>query len=125
METREDGYEISAPLWPSSKVNPKELMSAIAEYLKYGYDKSQIKVDQNSSKIINISFVDAKTLMAVWTIGGYIKIKVDIPETKYAEIYEAKDWTPMMPNEAMAYAIHGVTRRIIDDPIIQDYILCR
>jgi hypothetical protein len=131
-ETREDEYVI----WTlhsgltKSTVNPKELTSAILEYLKYGFEKSQIEVDSNSPKIVHVSFEDAKTLPGVFSKGSEFKLKVDIPETKYSEIYEAKEWQAQFldydaHHDATAYAIHDVTRQIIDDPVIQDYILCR
>lgn len=123
IETREDDHIFYDPLISKHAINPKELTSSIVEYLKYGFEKSQIKIDSNSSKIINISFHDAKDIRAIWTIGGEIKIKVEIPEKKYSEIFEATDWT-MDFLTPLALASHVVTRKIIDDPVIQDYILC-
>lgn len=124
IETREDDHIFYDPLISKHAINPKELTSAIVEYLKYGFEKSQIKIDSNSSKIINISFHDAKNMRAIWTIGGEIKIKVEIPEKKYSEIFEATDWTMSDFLTPLALASHVVTRKIIDDPVIQDYILC-
>jgi hypothetical protein len=124
MEMRDKDYSIFNPPTGKSTINPRELTIGFVEYLKYGFEKSQITVDSKSSRIIHISFMDAKTLRGVWTIGGNIKMKVSIPETKYSHIYEAKDWSPTTLSKAMAYAIHDVTRKIIDDPVIQDYILC-
>ena len=124
IETRDDDHIIYDPLIAKHAINPKELTSAIIEYLKYGFEKSQIKIDSNSSKIINISFHDAKILSGIWTIGGEIKIKVEIPEKKYSEIFEATDWTMSDFLTPLALVSHVVTRKIIDDPVIQDYILC-
>lgn len=105
-------------------VNPKELTTAVVEYLKHGFEKSQIKIDNNSSKIIHISLADAIFINKLGSLGGLIKIKVDVPEIKYSEFYQAKDYTMAGVPECMAYAAHVVTRQIIDDPVIQDYILC-
>jgi len=126
METRVEDYDFSAPHTAGNvTLNPKELTSAIVEYLKYGFERSQIKVDSNSSKIIHVSFKDVNLLRGFFRIGSNIKMNVNIPETKYSEIYEAKDWAPSTFFTAAAYAIHDVTRKIIDDPVIQDYILCK
>jgi hypothetical protein len=125
VETREDDYVFFNPPGLERTVNPKELTSAIVEYLNDGFRKSKIEVKHDSSKIIHIAFEDAKTLRGFWTVGGEIKMKVDIPETNYSEIYEAKDWVYGDLLKALAGAAHIVTRKIIDDPVIQDYILCR
>lgn len=108
-------------------VNPKELTTAVVEYLQYGFEKSQIKIDNNSSKIIQISLENAEYINTLGFLGGgsVIKMKVEIPEIKYSESYQAKDYTMAGIPECMAYAAHIVTRQIIDDPVIQDYILCK
>lgn len=106
-------------------VNPKELTTAVVEYLKYGFEKSQIKIDNNSSNIIHVSLADAVYVDNLGSPGGKIKVKVDIPEKKYSEFYQARDYGLAGIPECMAYAAHVVTRQIIDDPVIQDYILCR
>ena len=125
VETREENYFFFSGY---DSINPKELTSVIVEYLKYGFEESQIKVDSNSSKTIYVSFKDINGL-PVWLslkfVEGNIKMKVDIPETKYSNIYEAKDKALISVSKALAYAAHGVTRQIIDDPVIQDYILCK
>ncbi len=106
-------------------VNPKELTNAIVKYLQYGFEKSQIKIENSSSKVIHVSFAYAEWINDLGSMGAKIKMKVDIPEIKYTEFYEAKDYTFAGIPVCMAYAAHAVTRQIIDDPIIQDYILCK
>jgi hypothetical protein len=125
VETREDDYVFWNLPTATHSINPKELTVGIVEYLKYGFEKSQIKVDSNSSKIIHVSFKDVKALIRLGTTGSNIKMNVNIPETKYSEIHEANGWSYGNLPKSMAYAAHGVTRKIIDDPVIQDYILCR
>jgi len=88
-------------------------------------EKSQIKIENSSSKVIYVSFGDAEWINDLGSMGAKIKMKVDIPEIKYAEFYEAKDYTFAGIPVCMAYAAHVVTRQIIDDPIIQNYILCK
>lgn len=128
MEVREEDYHIRDNLVPpvmSFFVNPKELTTGIVEYLKYGFEQSKITCDNNSTRIIQISFKDSQILRGTWMTGNKIQIKVDIPEIKHSEIYEATDWAHADPLKAVAYSIHRVTRQIIDDPLIQNYILCK
>lgn len=47
-----------------------------------------------------------------------------IPEKKYTKIYEHSDTTPKAAPIAVAYTIHEITWKIINDPFLQDYILC-
>ncbi len=126
MEKREEEIVIfhGGGLFPRT-VNPKELTTAFVEYLKYGFEKSQIKIDNSSSKTIQISLENAEFINTLGSLGGVIKMKVEIPEIKYSESYQAKDYTMAGVPECMAYAAHVVTRQIIDDPIIQGYILCK
>jgi hypothetical protein len=126
VETREADFVFFNPYREAKEtVNPKELMDGIVEYLKYGYERSQIKVDNNSAKIIQLSFINAKAVR--WfSWNGMIQIRVDIPDTKYSPvIYEAEDKRRGDIYTPIAHAIHKVTRKIIDDPVIQDYILCK
>ena len=46
------------------------------------------------------------------------------PETGFTKFYEARH-NSGSEYAAPVYAIHSVTRQIIDDQEIQDYILCR
>ena len=67
--------------------------------------------------------IDFKAIAGFWSFGSYFKMGLIIPETEFNKSYEAKD-NSGHGYTAAAYAIHTVTRQIIDDPIIQDYLLC-
>jgi hypothetical protein len=99
-------------------------MDCVCLYLKNGFEKSSIKSDDQSSKVIQVKMEDLKSVAGVWTFGSYFKLELIIPETKFTKFYEAKD-NSAHGYAAPAYAIHNVTRQIIEDPVIQDYILCR
>jgi hypothetical protein len=128
-ETREDDYVYLNYNEYKRTINRRKLMNAVVEYLKDGFQKSNIIIDPNSSKIIKVSLSDAKASSADatgWVWNADIKIKVDIPEINYSSIFEAKDRAHMGADmRAMAYASHVLSRQIIDDPLIQDYILCK
>lgn len=104
--------------------NRKELADGLIDYLKQGYRKSQINVDDSSDKAIRINLKELKLVRGVWVLGGAGSVDVSIPETKYSEVYSARD-NAVDKNVAFAYVLHALSRRIIDDPVIQDYILCR
>jgi len=124
IETRTEDFEVLQNPPASGVINPKEMVDSICMYLKNGFERSRIKGDDHSNKVIQVKMEDLKSIAGVWSFGSYFKIQIIIPETKLTKFYEAKD-NSGMGYTAAAYAIHGVTRQIIDDPEIQNYILCR
>ena len=118
IDMRPDSFHVSLP------INPKELTVGIVDYLKSGFKKSRIEVDDNSPKTIEISLKDAIMERGMWVRGGKVQLQVRIPEIRHEEVYTAKD-NHYRFDGAMIYAIHKVSRQVIDDPIIQDYILCK
>lgn len=124
-ETREDGIDMRPDLFSLHyPINPKELTTGIIDYLKYGFKRSQIDIDESSPKTIKISLEDAKLERGGWTLGGNVQLKVEIPETRYVELYSVIEYD-IGHGKVMAYAVHKISRQIIDDQNIQDYILCR
>jgi len=124
-ETKEEYVIAERP--QKTIINPKELTKGIVEYLKYGFEISKIKVDSNSSKTIFVSFIDTKMLPSGFISSGQMRVNVNIPETKFSKIYVGiGSQGPIALGRALsAYAIHDITRKIIDDPVIQNYILCK
>lgn len=123
IESRTADYEtmINPPSY--GVINPKDLMDAVVAYLDYGFQRSHIKVDAHSTKILQIKMVDLKSIAGVWSFGSDFKAELTIPETGFTKLYEAKD-NAAIAYTAAAYAIHDVARQTIDDPAIQDYVLC-
>jgi hypothetical protein len=105
-------------------INPKEMMDSVTLYLRNGFEQSGIKSDDKSKKVINIKMQDLKSTAGFWSFGSYCSLELIIPETKFSKFYEAND-NSGHGYAAAAYAIHRVTRQIIDDPEIQNYILCK
>ncbi len=89
------------------------------------FEKCNVKADANSAKILQVSMYGASFTQGVWAQGADIRLKVEIPEKQYTEIYEATDNSPKSAMRAMAYAIHQITWDIINDSVIQDHILCK
>jgi hypothetical protein len=124
IENRIEDYETLQNGPSIGFINPKEMMDSVCLYLKNGFEKSRIKVDDQSTKVLQVKMIDLKSTAGAWTFGSYFKMELIIPETKLSKFYEAKE-NAGNGLSAPAYAIHRVTRQIIDDPVIQDYILCR
>lgn len=124
METRDENYLMNRGI-TKLYINPKELTNYIVDYMKDAFEKCMVKIDANSTKTIQVSMKKAEFTQGLWAQGAYIQLKIDIPEKQYTEVYEATDNAYNSVMRAMAYAIHATTWKIIADPIIQDYILCR
>ena len=110
-------------------VKPKKLTSYIINYLRTAFNRCNVKSGHDSKKVINVSLKRLRLLLedhfVFHRLGGDIALKIEIPEIKYKKIYEATDWTPR-PNEmVLAFVIHRAVFKIIHDPVVQDYILCR
>ncbi len=123
-ETRTDDFDaIEQPPFTNSII-PKDLMDSVALYMAKNYERSNIRSDVKSSKVIRISLSDIKSVSGVWSFGSYYKMNVAIPEKNFSKSYESRD-NAISGITAAAYAIHTVTRQVIDDPAVRDYILCR
>lgn len=123
-ETRIEDYEILVTPPTTRVINPKELMDGMTLSLRKGFEQSNVIIDDKSAKVLQIKMIDLKLIAGTWLQGAYLKLELNIPETGFTKIYEAIDNTRLQ-YDAPIYAIHTVTKRIIEDPLIQDYILCR
>jgi hypothetical protein len=108
-------------------INPKELNNHIIIYLADAYEKSGIKVDSASTKILLIAIDGAEfSLSGPFSArGAKIKLRIAIPEIPYTMVYFREDWSAQAVWTTMAYVIHQATWDIIADPTVQKYILCQ
>ncbi len=104
-------------------INPKEMMDAVVLYLGNGYKESHINIDEHSAKVLEIRMIDLMAKAGVWSFGSHFKTEIVIPETGFSKFYESNEGS-MTAYTANANAIHVAIRKIIDDPLIQNYILC-
>ncbi len=116
-----------AVLSPSWKINPKELTGQIIKYMENSYKQCRVPTNPSSNKIIHISIKE----ITGWPTGifrfvsySHLQLLVYVPEINYRETYTSKQSSPYL-HDAMAQSIHDVSWQIINDPTIQDYILCR
>jgi hypothetical protein len=111
------------PFNPGWDINPYEIAGHVTAYLTDAYRQCRVPVNPNSKKTI---------LVSIWDINGYysfnsgitMKVIINIPEKNLTVPLSVSQSAPDMYN-AVAYAIHDVSWQIINDPSIQDYILCR
>jgi len=124
MEMRTDDYPAFKNPPYEGFINPKEMMNSVSSYLKDGFEKNRIKADDQSTKVLQLKMIDLQSVAGVWSFGGTFKMELQIPEKNIAKTYEA---TENAGNgfSAAAYAIHGACRKVIDDPVVQEYILCK
>lgn len=127
VETRSNIHNIFSLPGASIYIIPNEFNNYIVNYIRDAFQKSQINVDENSTKIIQISLNYAQSLRSGASLneGAELRLNISIPEKQYTETVKAEDWTPRGQAVAMAYAIHVATWKIIENPVILDYILCR
>lgn len=123
IENRTDDYDFLIKVLHKGYIKPREMMDNVSLYLKKGFEKSRITVDEKSAKVLQIKMIYLQTSPG-WGARAYFKMELIIPETNFYKFYE-DSYHGWFMEQATAYAIHVVTRQIIDDPEVQDYILCR
>ena len=124
MESRTGAYETVEKAVTSEVINPKDVMTAFAAHLENGFQKNHIQIDKYSEKILNVKMIDLKSKSHFYNFDTRFCAEVTIPETGFTKYYEAEENAELAWASA-AHAMHKVSRQIIDDPAIQDYILCR
>ncbi len=124
MESRTGDYETVGKAVTSEVINPKDVMQAFVAYLENGFQKSHVKVDNRSEKILHIKMVDLKSKSRFYNFDTRFCAELTIPETGFAKYYEANANAESAWDSA-AHAMHDVSRQMIDDPAIRDYILCK
>ncbi len=111
--------------WPTEAyITPKNLVDDIIIYMSDAFNRTGIKTDQNSSKIIQVSMEKLTSWYTMLKHSANTQLKIMLPEKKYTKIYEHSDTTPKSVPMAIAYTIHEITWKVINDPFLQDYILC-
>ena len=103
-------------------INPKAITSYFVKYMTDALKKSNVTKDQSSKKQLKVSFKKANFLGA-FVPGVLLEIQIEIPEIEYTNTYSAGEYT-MPPSTAFAYDIHVLTWKVINDPIVKNYILC-
>jgi hypothetical protein len=105
-------------------VNPRTVMDSTSSYLKYGFEKSGIKVDDGSSKVLELKLAGMERLPGMWQIGGKVRIELNSPDGKLSQVYEGQEYGQYLYT-LFADAIHLVSRQIVDNQAVQDYLLCK
>jgi hypothetical protein len=123
-ETRTEDFVALVNPPTTGVINPQNMMYSVVSYLNYGFTQSNIKVTDSSTKILQVKMIDLKSTAGFWSFGSYFKLSLTIPEIGLTKTYESHE-NAGLGHTAAAYAIHSVTRQIIDDPEVQNYILCR
>jgi hypothetical protein len=124
MESRTADYETVGKAVTSEVINPKDMMQAFVAYLENGFQKSHVKVDNRSEKILQVKMVDLKSKSRFYNFDTRFCAELTIPETGFTKYYEANENAELAWASA-AHAMHNVSRQMIDDPAIRDYILCK
>lgn len=115
-------------VWPSInwQLTPNILIDNVVLYMNDAFTQCGIKVNQNSTKVIHVSLDKAESNLPFMAVVSttVTQLKIVIPEINYTKRYEHSESTPRGPVMGVAYNIHAITWQMINDPVIQDYLLC-
>lgn len=124
-ETSDQDYTIYI-WWPTEVyITPKTLMDDVVIYMSDAFNRTGIKTDQTSTKVIQVSMEKIGNSYSFLNYSAEAQLKIILPEKKYTMVYGHSDTTPKGLPIATAYTIHAITWKVINDPFVQDYILCR
>ncbi len=111
--------------WPNEVyITPNKLMDDIVIYMSDAFNRTGIKTDQNSTNIIKVSMEEMTSSYSFLNFSANTQLKIMLPEKQFTKIYSHSDSTPHGPHMAVAYTIHEITWKMINDPFLQNYILC-
>jgi hypothetical protein len=122
-EKKEDDLSISDPGATKHCINPKKLTAHIVEYMTDALEKSNVKRDQSSPKQIKVSLKKVNWIQGFALYGALVDIQIEIPEIDFRTTYSSEE-TSIDNSRSTAYAIHAVTWKMINDPVVKNYILC-
>lgn len=106
-------------------LNPREVTGQIIDYLNESYRQCRVSVTDNSTKVIKISYPpDQFFYINDYNSSVLMKVIVTIPELNKTFTISTTQASFQLHN-SVAYAIHDLSWQIINDPTIQDYILCK
>ena len=123
IETRTEKHMVYDLGGGNQYLEPKEFIDKAVEYLQKKLIESNLKVDKQSGRKILVSFEDA-TSTGWWSFGTTVKLKIDLPEINYSQIYSGYEGSGLQ-HHATAYALHLAIIEFINDPIFQKYVQCR
>lgn len=108
-------------------INPRSMTDQIVSYMENSYKQCRVYPNKTSPKTISISIEKIEGFpngAYKFTSNAMLKVKINVPEKNYTEIFTANQSTGDL-YMAVVYSIHDITWQVINDPIIQDYIICR
>lgn len=114
-------------IWPFNwQITPNILADNIVVYMNNAFAQCGIKANQNSTNVIHVTLGTVESNLPFMGVvcTTDTKLKIVIPEINYIKTYEHSESTPRGPVVGVAYNIHEITQQMINDPVIQDYLLC-
>jgi hypothetical protein len=126
VETNNKDYLYYSYLATQAFITPQKVTEGIVGYMNDAFNRSGIKPDHDSAKVIQVSMGEVKS----WYNNFYVfhsntQLKISIPEIEFSEIYEHFESSPQGAFKAIAFGIHLITWQVVSDAIIQNYVLCR
>ncbi len=105
-------------------IMPKEFVNLAKDHLEARLIESKLQIDSSKGKEILLSFEDLEFIQHFATLEATVKLKVQIPELNYSQIYSGNEnsGTGFL---AIAYGVHLAMDKLLDDPVFQKYVNCQ
>lgn len=108
-------------------IDPQELTGQIVSYMEDALKRCRVKIDPKSQKVIYVSFKNLVITKDSTFRKSHLEMDIGIPEKQYIQAFSASQQENGLNasfTRTTASNIHILTWDVIQDPIIQDYILC-
>ncbi len=112
---------------PSWLQNPRELTGHIVNFLGDNYRQCRVLNNPQSKKTLRISIRKVEGIPnSAFKFNSTANLELDVflPEKQQTFTFYASQSSGDL-YWALVYAVHDATWQVINDPVIQDYILCR
>lgn len=107
---------------------PDKLIEHVVTYIKDAFNRCGIESDDKSGKTIKVYLGAVKMAPTGYAAGMEFQLKIEIPEIRYTKTYKTHEWSGAYGkgiDRAAANSLHVTVWKIIKDPAVQNYVLCR
>lgn len=122
IEIINDEQREEADLIYGRLLNPKLLTDHIVKYMADALGRMNVRDGKSTNRQIKLS-IHRFDFERGFMRTSVLEMMVQIPEIDFKKIYSVKEYSGFF-EKATSNAIHVLTWKVINDPIILDYITC-
>jgi hypothetical protein len=123
VEKNNERHVVYDDFGANSVITSQEFTNQTIKYTEKKVIESNLTIDNQSGKIINVSFGKIK-VEGFATFEANASMEFNIPEINYTKHFSAVEGSGLV-DYAASYAVHLVVVEFLKDPVFQKYVQCR